>query len=274
MDEVDEVDAFDALERRIWARSTEAYGASVGRLCAHPVPALLDAAGVRPGSAVLDVGTGTGTAAAGACARGARVTAVDAEPGMLAEARRAAPGAAVRAATLPELPFGDGEFDAVVGNFVLGHVGRVGAAIAELRRVLRPGGRLALTAWAAPAPPGQSLLARAFEAAGAVRPADLPSPPAALAAVTDPDGFRALLADGGFAEARGRVLRWEHRTSAEAWWGGPGGGVAFLGELLRRQSPQVRASVRREFDRLAREFACADGELALPHAAVLVSARR
>ena len=140
-----DVDAFEALERRIWARSAAAYAASVARLCAHPVPLLLDAAGVRSGSTVLDVGTGTGTAAAAACARGARVTAVDAEPGMLAAARRTAPEARVRVATLPELPFPDGAFDAVVGNFVLNHVGRPGEALAELRRVLRPGGLLMLT---------------------------------------------------------------------------------------------------------------------------------
>ncbi|MFF2629478.1 class I SAM-dependent methyltransferase [Kitasatospora griseola] len=271
--EVD-VEAFDALERRIWARSATAYAASVARLCAHPVPALLDAADVRPGSAVLDVGTGTGTVAAAACARGARVTAVDAEPGMLTEARRAAPEAAVSVATLPELPFPDGAFDAVVGNFVLNHVGRPDEALAELRRVLRPGGRLVLTTWAAPAPPGQSLLARAFEAAGATRPADLPAPPAALAAVTDLAAFRALLATAGLAEPDGRLLRWNHRTSSEVWWSGPAGGVAFLGELLRHQPPEVRAGARREFDRLATEFRSEDGELELPHAALLVSARR
>ncbi|MFG2697332.1 class I SAM-dependent methyltransferase [Kitasatospora sp. NPDC048407] len=269
-----DVDAFDALERRIWAGRATAYAASVARLCAHPVPALLDAAGVGPGSAVLDVGTGTGTAAAAACARGARVTAVDAEPSMLAEARRTAPEAELHTATLPELPFADGTFDAVVGNFVLNHVGRPAEALAELRRVLRPGGRLALTTWAAPAPPGQSLLGRAFEAAGAVRPTDLPPPPAALRAVTEVDGFLALLAAAGFGGVDGRVVAWNHRTAVETWWGGPADGVAFLGELLRRQSPEVRAGVRREFDRLAAEFLVEDGELELPHAAVLMAARR
>ncbi|MGW4805879.1 hypothetical protein ACWEO5_17345, partial [Kitasatospora sp. NPDC004272] len=84
------LDAFDALERRIWSGRAAAYAASFARLCAHPVPALLDAAAVGPGRAVLDVGTGTGTAAAAACARGARVTAVDAEPSMPVP-RQAAP---------------------------------------------------------------------------------------------------------------------------------------------------------------------------------------
>ncbi|ROR35599.1 class I SAM-dependent methyltransferase [Kitasatospora cineracea] len=250
------LEAFDALERRMWSGRAAAYAASFARLCAHPVPALLDAA------------------AAAACARDARVTAVDAEPSMLAEARRNAPAAEVRAATLPELPFADASFDAVVGNFVINHVGRQRAAVAELRRVLRPGGRLALTAWATPAPPGQALLGRAVEAAGVPRPAHLPPPPAALQALGSPDGFTALLTAGGLHDAQCRTLRWDHRTTEEEWWSGPATRVAFLGELLHSQPPAVRTRVRREFGRLAEEFRTADGGLALPHAALLVSARR
>ncbi|WP_443033069.1 methyltransferase domain-containing protein [Streptomyces sp. A1-5] len=80
-----------------------------GRLCAYTVPRLLDAAGVTEGTRALDAGTGTGTAAAAACARGARVTAVDAEPDMVRSAATAAPGAVVRLAALPHLPFPDGQ---------------------------------------------------------------------------------------------------------------------------------------------------------------------
>ncbi|RKE23264.1 class I SAM-dependent methyltransferase [Streptomyces sp. TLI_171] len=269
-----EADAYDALERRIWDGRADAYAASFARLCAHPVPALLDAAGVQAGRAVLDVGTGTGAAAAAGCARGARVTAVDAEPSMLAATRRNAPEAAVHAATLPELPFADGTFDAVVGNFVLNHVGRQGAAVAELRRVLRPGGRLALTVWAQPPLPGQTLLGRAVEAAGAPRPAHLPPAPAALQATGTPEGLTALVAGAGLRDADCRTLRWNHRTSAEDWWAGPAGRVAFIGELLHSQTPEMRAAVKREFERLAEEFRGPDGELALPHAALLVSGRR
>ncbi|MFJ1755140.1 class I SAM-dependent methyltransferase [Kitasatospora sp. NPDC088134] len=268
------MDAYDALERRIWDGRADAYAASFARLCAHPVPALLDAAGVGPGVAVLDVGTGTGAAAAAAGARGARVTAVDAEPSMLTAARRNAPGAVVRAATLPELPFEDGEFDAVVGNFVLNHVGRQPAALTELRRVLRPGGRLALTVWAQPALPGQTLLGRAVEAAGTPRPAHLPPAPTELQAASTPEGLAALLTDAGLHDVDVSVLRWDHRTTPEDWWAGPAGRVAFIGELLHHQTPEIRASVKQHFERLAEEFRQPDGLLALPHAALLVSGQR
>ena len=122
----------------MWAGRAHAYAASFARLCAHPVERLLDAAEVGAGTYVLDVGTGTGTAALAALARGARVRAVDADAGMVAVARAA--GVEARVAVLPELPFLDGEFEAVVANFVVNHVGRPRAALAELRRVLKPAG--------------------------------------------------------------------------------------------------------------------------------------
>lgn len=93
--ETDATEAFDAAEREMWQGRTEAYAGSFARLCAHPVQALLDAAGVGAGTRVLDVGTGTGTAAVAARARGARVSAVDADAGMVAAARGRGIGAQV-----------------------------------------------------------------------------------------------------------------------------------------------------------------------------------
>ncbi|MGZ9935705.1 class I SAM-dependent methyltransferase [Streptomyces sp. NC-S4] len=124
------VTAFDTSERR--ARAD--YG-SFGKICAGVVPRLLDAAGIEAGMSVLDVGTGTGTAAAAACGRGAEVRAVDAEPSMVTVAARNVPTADVCLAVLPELPFADDAFDAVIGNFVLNNFGRPLSALRELRRV-------------------------------------------------------------------------------------------------------------------------------------------
>lgn len=94
---------------------------------------------------------------------------------MAAQAAPAAPGADVRLAALPQLPFAGGEFDATVGNFVLNHVGQPRQALTELRRVTRPGGRIAVTIWAVPAAAGQALLGRAVQAAHVTRPAHLPA---------------------------------------------------------------------------------------------------
>jgi SAM-dependent methyltransferase len=166
--------AFDDAERRMRAGTAEAFGRTYARICGYPVSLLLDAAGVGAAVNVLDVGTGTGTVAVEASDRGATVTAVDADPDMVKLAREAAKDAQVGIATLPSLPFADDQFDAVVANFVLNHVGRPLAALRELRRVTRQRGRVAVTIWADPGGSGQKLIGRAVQAAGVTRPDDLP----------------------------------------------------------------------------------------------------
>jgi SAM-dependent methyltransferase len=261
--------AFDESERRTWAGQADAYAASFAKLCAYPVPRLLDAAEVREGARVLDVGTGTGSIAAAACERGAKVAAVDAEPGMVACAAQAAPEADVRLAALPRLPFADHEFDAVVGNFVLNHVGRPRAALRELRRVTRPGGRIAVTIWAVPAAAGQALLGRAVQAAGASRPAHLP----ALAPEEDfprtEQGMAALLGDAGLLDVVCDTLVWDHRTTLEEWWSGPAAGVATIGQIVTSQNPMVIAEIKDRFESLCADFTGPGGVLVLPHAALM-----
>ena len=129
---------FDDAERRIWAGRAAAFRDSFAKLCAHTAPALLDAVGAGPDTRLLDVGTGIGTVAAAAGALGAKVTAVDAEPGMIELARHTAPQAEFRVAVLPDLPFDADSFDAVVANFVVNHVGRPTAVVAAMRAVARP----------------------------------------------------------------------------------------------------------------------------------------
>jgi SAM-dependent methyltransferase len=265
-------EAFDAAERAMWKGRAEAYAGSFARLCAHPVEALLDAAGVGAGTRVLDVGTGTGTAAAAAQARGARVSAVDADAGMVAAAR--ARGLDARTGVLPELPYRDGEFDAVVGNFVLNHVGRPRTALAELHRLLRPGGRIALTTWSVRRGAGQDLLGRACEAGGAVPPPYLPRLDPAEDWARTADGLAELLGGAGFIASEAAELAWDHRAGVEEWWSGAAGGVATVGLVVTSQDPATVVRIRREYDRLSAEHAVAEGQLALPHIALLGSGRR
>lgn len=105
------------------------------------------AAGSR-GALALDLGTGTGDMALELVRRGARrVVAADLSPLMLAEAGRkasakGAPAAFVVADGL-RLPFPDGTFDVVTNAFLLRNLADLPAGLAEIVRVLRPGGRLA-----------------------------------------------------------------------------------------------------------------------------------
>jgi ubiquinone/menaquinone biosynthesis C-methylase UbiE len=100
---------------------------------------------------VLDVGTGTGVAAQAAAEvvgdEGVAIG-VDESCGMLRVGLRQRPGLRAAAAQAIDLPFPDGSFDTVVGNFVLAHFTKYQTALYDMLRVLRPGGRIALNAWA------------------------------------------------------------------------------------------------------------------------------
>jgi ubiquinone/menaquinone biosynthesis C-methylase UbiE len=108
---------------------------------------LLELVALGPHEAMLDVGTGTGVVAAAAAERTeCVVVGVDPSRPMLDRARErtSAPLAAGRA---PGLPFPARRFDVVVANLVVSHVERCDDALADMVRVLRPGGRLGVTAW-------------------------------------------------------------------------------------------------------------------------------
>ncbi len=105
---------------------------------------LTAAAVVRPGDAVLDACCGTGDLAI-ACARaGGRVTGLDFSPRMLERARRKAPQLEWTEGDLLALPFTDASFDAVTVGFGVRNVEDLQRALLELRRVLRPSGRLGI----------------------------------------------------------------------------------------------------------------------------------
>ncbi len=95
-------------------------------------------------------GGGAGFLALLASFRGAQVTALDASPGLLAIARQRLPGADVREGVLEALPFADASFDAVVAVNSVFYAGDMAAAMRELVRVARSGGRAVVTAWGPP----------------------------------------------------------------------------------------------------------------------------
>jgi SAM-dependent methyltransferase len=142
--------AFHDFEHEGWESIPDAYHQAFAALTSQSVAPLLDAAEVAKGSRVLDVATGPGYVAAAAAKRGAKVTGVDFSRTMVERARRDYPALESAEGDAEALAFADASFDAVLMNYGLLHLARPDQALAEARRVLRPGGRLAVTVWAPP----------------------------------------------------------------------------------------------------------------------------
>lgn len=112
--------------------------------------ATVRAVGPRAGERILDVAAGTGTSSAALARTGAHVVALDFSAGMIEEGRRRHPGIEFVEADAERLPFGDDEFDVVTISFGLRNVTHPKAALAEMYRVLKPGGRLVICEFSKP----------------------------------------------------------------------------------------------------------------------------
>ena len=111
------------------------------------------ALGLQPGQRVLDVGAGTGVSTVELARGGAFAVGADLSIGMLRAGRRTRPDVPLVAGDALRLPFPDASFDAVTISFALRNVVDVGAALHELGRVTRPGGRLVVCEFSHPTNP-------------------------------------------------------------------------------------------------------------------------
>ena len=117
------------------------------RLWRRAVARAVDA---RPGELVLDLAAGTGSSSLPFVQAGARVVAADFSLGMLQVGKRSHPTLDLLAGDALRLPFADGVFDTVTISFGLRNVSDVDAALTEMARVTRPGGRLVVCEFSHP----------------------------------------------------------------------------------------------------------------------------
>jgi SAM-dependent methyltransferase len=183
-------DRLTARARAIWSG---ADFLPIARSFADGAAEFIGRLGLRPGETVLDVACGTGNLAIPAARAGARVTGVDIAPNLIAEAQLEARSTGLSIAfevgDAESLPYRDGQFDTTVTMFGAMFAYRPARAAAQLLRVTRPGGRIAMANWT----PG-SVIGDLLRAHVAVvpPPADVPS----SLLWGDEDTVRARFGDG------------------------------------------------------------------------------
>lgn len=265
--------------RDTWNESAASYG-PVRRNLDSFNGDLLDAVSPAPGERVLDVATGPGEPAMSLAARvapGGRVLGVDLSERMVdvarAEAKRAGlENVAFEVMDAEQLALPDASFDLVVSRFGLQIFTDPDKAVAEMRRVLRPGGRLGLTVWG----PGERcqaihvIIEPMLSFAEPDETGYLPTP-----YEMGGDGeLVALLEKAGFEGARERrVTRDWTFPNEEAYFEGVLKGTP-IGHSLSEEEPDVQETVLRRTRENLKRYAQADGTLRLPAECVVVSARK
>jgi ubiquinone/menaquinone biosynthesis C-methylase UbiE len=271
VDGADDSQAFKDFETAGWSANAARYGDLTGRITAHVAEALLDAAGVGAGTRVLDVGCGRGDLCAAAAARGARPLGVDLAEGMVDAAREAHPDLEFRRGDAEDLPLETASFDGAMAAFVVNHLPHPERGAAELRRVVRPGGRVAVAMWAQPERVEfLGLFDAAMRAANINRTLAFPSGPAPFRFADDAE-LRALLDRAGFERVEIAEVAFAYAIADldELWEGVQTGSVRTAAQLRALDDDEL-ARVRGALDDLLEERR-SDGGLGLETAVKIAS---
>lgn len=119
----------------------------MGRYSTRLASPFAEFAGVAHGAAVVDVGAGTGALTRELASRGARVAAADPSPAFVAALQERFPDVEVEAATAEDLPWPDEAFDAALAQLVVAFMSDAPKGVQEMRRVVKPGGTVAVCMW-------------------------------------------------------------------------------------------------------------------------------
>jgi len=267
-----DAEAIRAFEHARWERAASVYAASFGVATRQFCEALLDAAGVGADTEVLDLACGPGVVAGRAAARGAVVCGLDFSAAMLAEARATHPLVQFVHGDAEAVPLPDASVDAVVSNFGLHHVPRPALALAEVRRVLRPGGRLAFTFWGGRAENvAWKLVFDSVQRCGDLAASDAPAPGGGFGTT---QACLDALAAAGFADVGGRLEHrvWRHADAAELV-AALRAGTARMAAMIDGQRAGRLADIVADIEENAAVYRDSTG-LALPIAAVLAEGVR
>ena len=239
---------------------------------------LLDALELQPGQTILELASGTGETGLAAAPRvepGGRAILTDFAPNMVAAARRDADalgleGVEVRQMDAERMDLPDDSVDAVLCRWGYMLMPDPPAALAETRRVLRDGGRLAFSVWAGPehnqwaAVPGRALLERTGD------PPPDPNAPG-MFYLADSERLCALLGDAGFPDPRLEEVEVPWRFAGfDDYWHHVSSATPFglrLPEFPEDEVAELRARVESGVARFG------NGELIIPGLAVIAAVR-
>ncbi len=246
----DPFEQFKAHQRAGWAH----FG-PLATFTTPPAARLVRFAGVRAGQRVLDVAGGTGVVAITAARLGAKVTGSDLTPELLEQAREnaAISGTDVewREADVEHLPFADAHYDVVLSQYGHMFAPRPDVAIAEMLRVLKPGGTIAFSTW-----PPDAFIGRMFLLTARYAP---PPPPGVVSPVLwgEPTIVRERLGDRvtNLTFERDMMMTYtlspQHVRFNVERTSGP---ILKLVEALQESDPAKLAEFRREYDAIAAEY--------------------
>jgi SAM-dependent methyltransferase len=247
---MDAIETFKSVQKQGWP-----HFAPLEAVTSRPAAHLARHARIRAGQRVLDVACGTGVVAVTAARIGCHVTGLDLTPELLEHARRNARIAGVEIdwheGDVEQLPFDAGVFDAVLSQY--GHIfaPRPAVALAEMLRVLKPGGTIAFSTW-----PPELFVGRMFTLIGGYMPPPPPgvSPPWQWG---DPnvvrERFGSAVKDIVFARDMFPVpaLSPRHHRETTERTAAP---ILKLVESLTASNPARLSEFRTEYDALAAEY--------------------
>jgi ubiquinone/menaquinone biosynthesis C-methylase UbiE len=268
-------DEFSRFEHEGWQRVADKYDSVWSGSTRQFIPPLLDAVELEAGMSVLDVGCGPGYVSAAASERGARSIGVDFSREMVAIAGRMFPALEFREGDAQQLPFAADTFDRVLASFALLHVSDPERACAEACRVLKGGGKIAFTVWAAPEEnPYAQIIDDALEA-HADFDVNVPAGPSHYL-YSGREQFRQALERAGFSGGsmvfKLHKIEWHIPTARFAFDAERNAGVRTAG-LLARQTPEnlekIRLAIEARIQRYGR-----GGAFAVPKAAYIVAATK
>lgn len=247
---------------RTFDANAEGYERTIAQTLLPVARRVVESASLQPGDAVLDVGTGTGSAASFALGDGRSVFGIDGSAAMIELARQGVPGAIFKVMDFSRLEFADAMFDAVVASHSLLFADDRVAALREWLRVTRPGGRLSISV------PGPEEL----------------TPTRLFAAIYDRHGIstagrypelsevRGYVEAAGWTDAEGGddptvTMRFASEDLFRAWRS-----LGARGEATRDWTPEQHETLTAEM--LAATPRGADGAYVMPFGALFVTARR